>query len=647
MNPNGNHQILDIETLSDCTVFCFDHHQLDDKRVFCITSLKDDFENLIKFLKLNAENGDFHITFNGLAFDSQIVQWMLDSYDNDLFTGQSARTIAGMVYGKAQELIATSNRGEWHEYPEWKMRIRQLDIFKMNHWDSPAKMGSLKWLQCNIDWPNVMDMPIEHTASIKTMDELRTVVTYCFNDVAATKKLYQLSSEQVKIRVELSEKYRLNLYSASEPRMSKEMFLYFLSEKLGMDKRELKKFATHRDKIVVKNILLPYIKFERQEFVLLQRNFEQLVLNGEDLKGAFKYTVRYRGLKIDLGVGGLHAFSKPAVYESTDKMVIKSVDVASYYPNLSIKNGFHPAHLRKKDFCEQYEWFYEERKKYPKGSPINYVLKILLNSTFGLSIDKNSFLSDSSMGMQITINGQLLLCILIEMMCEAIPEAIPLVANTDGFEVMIPRDSENTYHQVCEKWQKITQLTLEHDEYSKMMLFDCNNYIGVFANGKTKCKGRFEFEPHDKYEVAALHKNKSFLVVAKGIFEYFVNGIKPEDYLEQNNNIYDYCGYFKAKGKWRIIKYLTSKTGIQEEALQKTLRYYVSTKGNKIVKRNSEDGREIQIVAGKWMLSVFNVFQQKPFDKYYIDKKFYLDEIYKEIQILEKKNNQFKLDLFA
>lgn len=42
--------------------------------------------------------------------------------------------------------------------------------------------------------------------------------------------------------------------------------------------------------------------------------------------------------------------------------------------------------------------------------------------------------------MQITINGQLLLSMLYEMICEELSEAIPLMQNTDGLETMIPLD---------------------------------------------------------------------------------------------------------------------------------------------------------------------------------------------------------------
>jgi DNA polymerase elongation subunit (family B) len=217
-------------------------------------------------------------------------------------------------------------------------------------------------------------------------------------------------------------------------------------------------------------------------------------------------------------------------------------DVTSFYPNLAIRNKWAPAHLPQEEFYNLYEWFFEERKKIPKKDPKNYVYKIILNSTYGLSNDENSFLYDPEFTMRITINGQLSLTMLYEMICEEIPNALPLMQNTDGLETMIPKQYEDKYMEICRRWEKITNLQLEHDKYSKIILGDVNNYIAITEDGKSKCKGRFEFEN------LALHKNKSFLIIPKAIHAYFVDGIKPEDYVKSITNIFDFCGGVKIKG---------------------------------------------------------------------------------------------------
>ena len=162
-----------------------------------------------------------------------------------------------------------------------------------------------------------------------------------------------------------------------------------------------------------------------------------------------------------------------------------------------------------------------------------------LNSTYGLSNDENSFLYDPQFTMKITINGQLSLTMLYEMICEGIPGALPLMQNTDGLETMIPREYVDKYMEICARWEEITNLQLEHDKYSKIVLGDVNNYIAISEEGKSKCKGRFE------YDNLALHKNKSFLIIPKALYAYFVHGIKPEKFIKENLNIFDFVEVLK------------------------------------------------------------------------------------------------------
>ena len=222
---------------------------------------------------------------------------------------------------------------------------------------------------------------------------------------------------------------------------------------------------------------------------------------------------------------------------------------------------------------------------------------------------------------------------------EAIPNAIPLLQNTDGIETIIPRQYEDKYMEVCKKWEDITNFNLEHDEYKKLILADVNNYIAINNDGKAKCKGRFEFKN------LALHKNKSKLVIPKAIYEYFVNDILPEDYIETNKNILDYCIGSKTNSGWQVVADSLKEGVLKQENLQKINRYYISDSGVKLIKRNKNDGREIQLEAGKWIQTVFNkIEEQNNWEDYNINKKYYLQAIEKEINnILNVNSNQLCL----
>jgi hypothetical protein len=307
-----------------------------------------------------------------------------------------------------------------------------------------------------------------------------------------------------------------------------------------------------------------------------------------------------------------------------------------------------PAHLGQ-DFFKVYKndlvdvRLAEKRKKEGKDMAIIEGFKEAANASYGNSNSQYSWLYDPQYTMQTTINGQLLITMLVENLLINIPEAQLLQTNTDGATLRFPKEDLVKYEEICKAWEKITNLTLEFADYSAMYIWDVNNYIAQYTSGKTKCKGRFEWEELQNHKVTHLYKNKSHLIVAKALFNYFINDIPPEKYLVENRNIYDYCAGIKIKGDWKFVQSCYTPQGMVEKTLQPTLRYYISTKGCKIIKRNTSDGREIQVEAGKWLQQEFNLYQEKKWDDYNVDDSYYLEEIYKEINNITPKINQLTL----
>lgn len=657
--------VHDYETLKNCFAAVFIDARSDHKEIFVIHELRNELQEMVAFLQQNVVMNEWHISYNGLGFDSQITEFILrNATDLSFMTGAEA---ANQIYQVAQDVINRQDRGEWLQYSPKDLQIRQVDVFKLNHWDNPAKRSSLKWIQYSMDWHNILDMPIPHGKDIHTIEEIDMIITYCVNDVESTKAIMKLSKKQISLRNTLSKEYNIDLYSASEPRISKELFLHFLSKQLGTSKYELKQLRTFRQEIIVKDILLEYLDFKTATFQKLKRKFSEVIIDPEKTKDGFKYSLRYKGAQTDFGLGGIHGANERGIYKSDDKMIILSSDVTSFYPNLAIRNEWSPAHLPKKEFCTLYEWFFDERKKISKKDIRNYVYKIILNSTYGLSNDKNCFLYDPEFTMRITINGQLSLALLYEMIMERIPGAIPIMQNTDGLETKIPREHEELYYEICKEWEQLTNLQLEHDTYSKIILRDVNNYIAVhnykevdkkvydeiktenphylykeeggkYYYGATKCKGSFDY-----YDIP-LHKNKSFKVIPEAIYKYFVHGIEPATYLKNNVNIFDYCAGKKINGNWSYNAEYIKGSELVQEPLQKTIRYYVSENGVKIIKHNYSDDRKSQVEAGPWLQTIHIKHVKKPFDKYTVNLQFYLNKINKEINKLSPTVQQKSLN---
>ena len=133
-----------------------------------------------------------------------------------------------------------------------------------------------------------------------------------------------------------------------------------------------------------------------------------------ETKGVLKdVTATIDGFDFIFGTGGIHGSVSNQCVESDDEFVIVDLDVSSYYPNLAIVNRFYPEHLGE-TFCDIYSSLYEQRKQHAKGTAENAMLKLALNGVYGDSNNRFSVFYDPLFTMQITLNGQLLLCMLAE-----------------------------------------------------------------------------------------------------------------------------------------------------------------------------------------------------------------------------------------
>lgn len=182
------------------------------------------------------------------------------------------------------------------------------------------------------------------------------------------------------------------------------------------------------------------------------------------------------GFRFDFGVGGIHG-AKQGTHHSTEKRKLRTLDVASYYPNMAISNNVYPAHLGK-TFCKVYKDLYVERKSHPKGSAANAALKLALNGVYGDSNNEFSPLYDPAYTMAITIGGQLSLCMLMGALIDHCGAEI-IMCNTDGFEYFVDVDKMEKADRIVARWEKVTGLEMEGGTYKTMFIADVNSYIAI------------------------------------------------------------------------------------------------------------------------------------------------------------------------
>lgn len=318
------HAIYDLETLKNLFIAVFEDYKNDEKQHFIIHDLQNDFQKFKIFIKSAVKHKFKFIGFNNLAFDGQVLQYIVENMDKwDNFNGCK---IANLIYLQAQHTINKSNNGEHAQYPEWKLSIPQIDLFKMNHWDNKNKMCSLKWCQFSMDWHNVQEMPIHHNIIINTMEEIEIVLNYCYNDVSSTKNIYNLCKSQLQLRQTISKKYNLNCLSYSNTKIGSELLLQLYCNKTGKNPDEVKKLRTFRNSISFKDVIFQYIEFQSNDFNNFLEKLKTITVT--DLKGSFDYTLNYKGFNLIYGTGGIHQCAPSKVYRADSEFCIIDADVA-------------------------------------------------------------------------------------------------------------------------------------------------------------------------------------------------------------------------------------------------------------------------------------------------------------------------------
>lgn len=329
------------------------------------------------------------------------------------------------------------------------------------------------------------------------------------------------------------------------------------------------------------------------------------------------------GFRFDYGVGGIHG-AKQGIIESTDTRKIRTLDVASYYPNMAISNNVYPEHLGL-TFCKVYKDLYNQRKQHAKGTAANAALKLALNGTYGDSNNEFSPLYDPAYTMTITIGGQLSLCMLMEKLIDQCNAEI-IMCNTDGFEYLVDVGMFENADQLVKEWEEITGLTMEGDTYSKMIIRDVNNYIAVFESGKIKRKGAYE------YDGLGWHQNHSALVVSKAAEHELLGRGGADEFILNHEDKWDFMLRTKVPRNSRLV--LVMEDG--SEVLQQNIcRYYPSEQGGKLVKimpplKDGGDERRLGIDKN-WNIITCNDIGEFDWDKLNYD--YYINEAKKLVDL--------------
>lgn len=332
--------VYDIETLVNCSVFVFKEVTTGQSKSFVIHELQDDTESFIKFLKKVVKEKHWLVGFNNINFDAQVLEKIIrcNSFPDN------PEELSSFIYKAAQDTISATNNGGFPPYREKNLSTKNIDLFKILHYDNKNKRTSLKWVEFMMDFENVEEMPIHHTTFVNNIDEIQTIVEYCHNDVDATATLLSLCKPMIDLRFNLSKKYDLNFINYNNGKVGSELLLHLYAKATNQSPWDLRKLRTYRTIMPCKDIIFDYIEFKTLELQYFLDNLKKTSIDNTKEK-SFSHEVVFKGYTFDFKKGGIHQCIKPGIYTSDINYIIMDLDVSSLYPSIACANTMYPHHL--------------------------------------------------------------------------------------------------------------------------------------------------------------------------------------------------------------------------------------------------------------------------------------------------------------
>lgn len=309
----------------------------------------------------------------------------------------------------------------------------------------------------------------------------------------------------------------------------------------------------------------------------------------------------------------------------------------SFYPSTMVAYSIAPQHLNKAIFVKMVDYFRLTRleckhtpdsvKMLIAGVPNKLsaeALKIVINAIYGKFGSDRFWLYDRFAQMQVTINGQLMTMMLIESLELAGIHVIS--ANTDGIIVKLPKDKEEEFKTITNSWCEANKMTADSERYKLFVKRDVNNYFNVQENGDIEFKGALD----PKQYIKDLKKGYDMPIVAKAVYEFFVNNTPVMTTLRNHKNILDFCKTQNVGRQYDVVYDKVVNGQIVTIESQRHVRFYVATNGVIIQKKEKTSEKRSKLAGGNPVI-ILNSLDDKPIEERDINYGYYYNECYKII----------------
>ena len=129
----------DIETLQEYFLLVAYNPETKEHHQFGVNKWENNLDAMVKFID---DYKDYYfVGYNNLRFDAQVVEWILRNCEN--WYEKDNLEITAMIAQKAQDTIHDSNFEVFPEYREQDLSFKQIDLFRIWHFDNKNRRVSL------------------------------------------------------------------------------------------------------------------------------------------------------------------------------------------------------------------------------------------------------------------------------------------------------------------------------------------------------------------------------------------------------------------------------------------------------------------------------------------------------------------------
>lgn len=566
--------ILDVEVFENYFLAVFTH--MKTGKVFYLDSASPE---LIPALRWILENC-LTTGFNSLSYDMTICYFVC--------AGKSTATLKQV----SDALIKLNmNPSElFRQFKVKKFHVNHIDLIEV----APL-YASLKTYAGRLHAKKMQDLPF-HPDTILSPDQIIIVRWYCVNDTLNTKLLRECLQEQVHLRYELSNEFKLDLRSKSDAQIAEAVI-----------NRELKRITGRfptKPKVEVGTVYryrIPYYLNFQSDLLKYALN---VIANAQfvvDESGSIAMPQEIKDLKLEMngsvyrmGIGGLHSSEQTIAHVADNEYLLFDADVTSYYPFIILNLELAPHHLGEA-FLIVYRQIVNKRLDAKRAGDKNVAesLKIVVNGTFGKMGNMHSIIYSPDLLFQVTITGQLTLLLLIERLELAGIRVVS--ANTDGIVIKCHRDLRDRMEVIIKGWEFDTRFETEGSEFAALYSRDVNNYIAIKKDGKIKTKGAYAKPERSEQK---LHKNPTSTICLDAVLDYLMKGIPIEATIKANADITNFVSVRTVRGGAARVQ------PAGNEYVGRTIRWYYATgvegelvyvtSGNKVPR--SDGARELMVL---------------------------------------------------